>query len=212
VTAEGGSEVKIVVPVKDSILVLGEVNVEGTGSLPGPGPSPSPGSCLVNGGKVGQGIELEGNVSSGDYQAFKMSAAGANGLVDVSAAAASFRCIGNAKVPNRCRVQAGGRSWRPPEERRWRCGRRPAFKAPLYRSSILRPWRAPPRRVTSDEQTRVISAWRRRPTAAGGCRSDRRAASGRHGRVWQFVSASRRESSSCVRCPGRRSGSARASA
>ncbi len=111
VTAEDGSEVKIVVQVKDSTLVLIEIDVEGAGS--GPGPSPSPGSCLVNGGKVGQGIELEGNVSSGDYQAFKMSAAGANGLVDVSAAAASFRCIGNAKVATEaeCRlsVKAGAK-------------------------------------------------------------------------------------------------------
>jgi hypothetical protein len=104
VTAEEGSEVQIVVQVKDSVLVLIEVNVEGPGS--GPGPTPSPGSCLVNGGRVGQGIELEGDVSSGDYQAFQMSAAGANGLVDVSAAAASFRCIGNAKVPSdaECRL------------------------------------------------------------------------------------------------------------
>jgi hypothetical protein len=96
VTAEEGSEVQIVVQVKDSALVLIEVNVEGPGS--GPGPAASPGSCLVNGGRVGQGIELEGNVTSGDHQAFQMSAAGANGLVDVSAAAASFRCVGNAKA------------------------------------------------------------------------------------------------------------------
>ena len=111
VTAEEGSEVKIVVQVKDSILVLIGVDVDGPGS--GPGPSPSPGSCLVNEGKVGQGIELEGNVSSGDYQGFQMSAAGVNGLVDVSAAAASFRCIGNAKASTdaECRlsVKAGAK-------------------------------------------------------------------------------------------------------
>jgi hypothetical protein len=97
VTAEEGSEVKIVVQVKDSVLVLVEIKVESGSS--GPGPSPSPTSCLVNGGRVGQGIELEGNVASGGYQLFAMSAAGATGLVDVSAAAASFRCIGGAKTP-----------------------------------------------------------------------------------------------------------------
>jgi hypothetical protein len=97
VTAEDGSEVKIVVQVKDSVLVLVEIKVEAGGSAPGP--SPSPASCLVNGGKVGQGIELEGNVASGDYKAFAMSAAGASGLVDVSAASAAFRCIGSAKTP-----------------------------------------------------------------------------------------------------------------
>jgi hypothetical protein len=96
VTAEDGSEVKIVVQVKDSALVLVEIKVEGPGS--GSEPPPSQSTCLVNGGKVGAGIELEGDVSSGDYKAFTMSAAGATGLVDVSAANASFRCIGNAKT------------------------------------------------------------------------------------------------------------------
>jgi hypothetical protein len=97
VTAEEGSEVKIVVQVKDSTLVLVEIKVEGPDT--GTQPSPSPSTCLVNGGKVGAGIELEGNVASGDSTAFTMSAAGANGLVDVNAGGASFRCIGSAKVP-----------------------------------------------------------------------------------------------------------------
>jgi hypothetical protein len=110
VTAEDGSEVRIVVQVKDSVLVLLEVNVEGPGA--GPGASPSPGSCLVNGGRVGQGIELEGDVSSGDYQAFQMSAAGATGPVDVSAAAASFRCVGGAKAPTdaECKLSVQARA------------------------------------------------------------------------------------------------------
>jgi hypothetical protein len=113
VTAEEGSEVKIVVQVKNSVLVLIEIKVESPGSGPGPSPSPAAGACLINGGKVGQGIELEGNVASGDEKAFQMSAAGATGLVDVSAAAASFRCIGNAKVPTdaecRASVKAGAK-------------------------------------------------------------------------------------------------------
>jgi len=98
VSAEEGSEVKIVVQVKDSVLVLVEIKVESSGSGPSPSPSSSPGSCLVSGGTIGRGIELEGNVTSGDYKAFTMSAAGVTGLVDVSAEAASFRCIGSAKV------------------------------------------------------------------------------------------------------------------
>ncbi len=111
VTAEEGSEVKIVVQVKDSVLVLVEIKVEGGSTSPSPSPSPS--SCLVNGGRVGQGIELEGNVTSGGSQAFQMTAAGATGLVDVSAAAASFRCIGGAKVATdaecRASVKAGAK-------------------------------------------------------------------------------------------------------
>ena len=97
VTAPEGSEVKIVVQVKDKTLVLVEIKVE-EDTDSGSEPPPSQSSCLVNGGKVGAGIELEGNVASGDYKAFTMSAAGATGLVDVNAAAASFRCIGNAKA------------------------------------------------------------------------------------------------------------------
>jgi hypothetical protein len=95
VTAADGSEVKLVVQVKDSTLVLVEIKVEGPDPASEP---PTQSACLVNGGKVGAGIELEGNVSSGSDQAFKMSAAGATGLVDVSAGAATFRCIGGAKT------------------------------------------------------------------------------------------------------------------
>ena len=96
VSAEDGSEVKIVVQVKDSMLVLVEITVEDDG--PSPSPSASPTACIVNGGRVGQGIELEGNVSSGNASAFEMTAAGATGLVDVDSSAASFRCIGGAKT------------------------------------------------------------------------------------------------------------------
>jgi hypothetical protein len=108
VTAEEGSEVKIVVQVKDSVLVLVEIKIEGGSTSPSPSPSPS--SCLVNGGRVGQGIELEGNVTSGGPQAFQMTAAGATGLVDVSAAAASFRCIGGAKVATDAECRASVKS------------------------------------------------------------------------------------------------------
>jgi hypothetical protein len=108
VVAEEGSEVKIVVQVKDSVLVLVEIKIEGGSTSPSSSPSPS--SCLVNGGRVGQGIELEGNVTSGGPEAFKMTAAGATGLVDVNGAAASFRCIGSAKVPTDAECRASVKS------------------------------------------------------------------------------------------------------
>ena len=48
---------------------------------------------------MGQGIELEGDVSSGTYAAFKMAVNGrASTPVDVNASSASFRCIGGAKA------------------------------------------------------------------------------------------------------------------
>jgi len=94
ISAEEGSEVKIVVQVKDSVLVVVEIKVESTE----PAASPAPSACVIDGGRVGQGIELEGNVSSGTYAAFKMSVNGRAGTpVDVNASSASFRCIGGAK-------------------------------------------------------------------------------------------------------------------
>lgn len=96
VTAEDGSEVKVVVQVQNSVLVLIEVKVEGP--EPSPAPSASPTACIVNSGRVGQGIELEGNVLSGNASSFTMTAAGATGPVTVDASAAAFRCIGGAKA------------------------------------------------------------------------------------------------------------------
>jgi hypothetical protein len=97
VTAEDGAEVKLVVQVKDSVLVVVEIKVEGSG----PAGSPSPTTCIVNGGAVGQGIELEGTVSSGTYASFEMAVNGgrASGPVTVSSSSAAFRCIGGAKTP-----------------------------------------------------------------------------------------------------------------
>ena len=80
VTAEDGAEVKIVVQVKDSVLVVVDIKVERPHRRAGPSPS----TCVVDGGKVGQGIELEGDVSSGSYASFKMAVNGvrASALVD----------------------------------------------------------------------------------------------------------------------------------
>jgi len=52
---------------------------------------------MINGGTVGSGIELEGNVDSGDSSQFKMRVNGnrAGALVDVAAAGASYKCNGN---------------------------------------------------------------------------------------------------------------------
>jgi hypothetical protein len=104
ITAADGSDVKIVVQVKNSTLVVVEITVES----PEPAGSPNPSACIVNGGIVGQGIELEGNVSSGTYASFEMAVNGgrASGPVTVSASAAAFTCVGGAKVPTdaECRL------------------------------------------------------------------------------------------------------------
>jgi hypothetical protein len=115
VSAEDGSEVKIVVQVQDSVLVVVEIKVESPeDSEPDPSASPDSTACLVNGGKLGQGVQIEGNVTSGAYAAFQMAVNGRAGApVDVSASSASFRCIGGNKAATdaECRalVKAGAK-------------------------------------------------------------------------------------------------------
>jgi hypothetical protein len=104
VSAGDGSQVNIVVQVQGSVLVVIDIKVEGTD--PGT-PPPSSSSCGINGGTLGQGIELEGNVSSGSSAAFKLSVNGrASFPIDVNAAAASFRCVGNAKTTSDAECKA----------------------------------------------------------------------------------------------------------
>ena len=54
VSAAEGSEVKIVVQVTAGALVVVEIRVDSTT----PGTTPATSSCVVNGGALGQGIEL----------------------------------------------------------------------------------------------------------------------------------------------------------
>jgi len=95
VSAGEGSEVKIVVQVTAGALVVVEITVESAT----PGTTPATSSCALNGGTVGQGIELEGNVLSGSSAAFKLTANGRSSVpVDVTASSASFKCVGSAKT------------------------------------------------------------------------------------------------------------------
>jgi hypothetical protein len=98
VSAADGSEVKIVVQVTAGQLVVVEIKVEtvqGTNASP----PPSSASCSVNGGTVGQKIELEGNVASGDSTSFGLSVNGrSTSPITVNASSASFKCIGGAKT------------------------------------------------------------------------------------------------------------------
>jgi hypothetical protein len=104
VTAGDGSEVKIVVQVTAGQLIVVEIKIE-DGSNASPPPTSS--SCSVNGGTVGQRIELEGNVASGSSASFDMSVNGRSGLpIKVNAASASFKCIGGAKTPSDAECKA----------------------------------------------------------------------------------------------------------
>jgi hypothetical protein len=95
VTAEDGAEVKVVVKVENGALVLVELKVER------PGDDGSEKTCVISGGRQGQGIELEGVVApGGNPEEFDMTVNGERGagLVHVIARTASYRCVGGAKV------------------------------------------------------------------------------------------------------------------
>jgi hypothetical protein len=107
VTADDGNEVKIVVQVKAGELVVVQIEVDGADQGTTPGTSPGTSSCSVNGGKLGQGIELEGNVSSGAYPTFQMAVNGRSGFpIDVNASSASVSCIGSAKATSAAECKA----------------------------------------------------------------------------------------------------------
>jgi len=107
INAPDGSEVKLVVQVKNSVLVVVEIKVETGGIAASPSPTPTSSACFINGGTVGQGIELEGDVTGGTSAAFKMAVNGrANTPIDVNASSASFRCIGGAKAPTDAECRA----------------------------------------------------------------------------------------------------------
>ena len=113
VSAAEGSEVKIVVQVTDSTLVLVEIKVENPGDSEDDDDTAGS-SCVVNGGKAGERIELEGNVASGSSAQFYLTATGRTSSdVLVNAGSASFKCIGSAKTTSdsQCRdsVRGGAR-------------------------------------------------------------------------------------------------------
>ena len=62
-------------------------------------------TCMIEGGKAGSSIELEGNVDSGTDVQFKLRVNGnrSGGLVDVAAAAASYKCNGD-KASTDCKA------------------------------------------------------------------------------------------------------------
>jgi hypothetical protein len=105
-----GTTIKIVVKVADQEVELVEIETEdadetqtgGTGGTGGSGGSGGTGdggskTCMIEGGKVGAHVELEGNVESGGSSQFRLRVNGnrSSGLVDVSASGASYKCNGN---------------------------------------------------------------------------------------------------------------------
>jgi len=95
ITAGDGVEVKIVVKMEGAVIVLVDLELEDNDDNDDNDDANK--TCLIEGGRVGDRIELEGKVASGGGTGFEMTTQGnrAHGTVDVSASGASFRCNGN---------------------------------------------------------------------------------------------------------------------
>ena len=100
-------EITLVVKVTGNNVVLVSLKMgDGPDQVaddPGQGNSKA---CMIEGGKVGRGIELEGNVESGNSSHFKMNVNGnrSGGLVDVNANGASFQCKGDKTSSSDCKA------------------------------------------------------------------------------------------------------------
>ncbi len=97
-----GTTIKIVVKVAEQEVELVDIETEGddgsaTGGSGGTGGTDGGAkTCMIEGGRVGAGIELEGNVESGGSSQFRLRVNGnrSSGPVDVSASGASYKCNG----------------------------------------------------------------------------------------------------------------------
>ena len=105
ITAVGeGTTIKIVVKVTEQEVELVDMETDGddaTGGLPPSTGGPTNNACMINGGKVGARIELEGNVDSVSTTLFfklRVNGNRASGLVDVAAAGASYKCNGKSST------------------------------------------------------------------------------------------------------------------
>jgi hypothetical protein len=103
ITTSATAEVKITVTVQGTTIVVTELEVEDKTAGGG-----TTAACFVSGGRVGQGIELEGRVATGNDQTFGLEVNGERaGIVDVSASSASYKCNGggkNALTAAQCRA------------------------------------------------------------------------------------------------------------
>jgi hypothetical protein len=109
ITAAAGSEVKITLQIQSSTLVVVEIKVEAPA---GASPSPTASACGISGGRVGAGIELEGDVDSGTSAGFQMRVNGERSSVlvgIVTSAATGFKCNGGAKLTDaQCKAAVTG--------------------------------------------------------------------------------------------------------
>ena len=101
----GSTEISIVVQITSGSVVLVHIEFNG-GQNDTNGDNSGAKTCMIEGGNIGQGIELEGHVASGNGNAFKLQVNGnrSSGLVDVNASGASYKCNGNPKTTGDCKA------------------------------------------------------------------------------------------------------------
>ena len=84
------AEIDVVVQITTTTVVLVKVEINGTDT------TDATKTCLINGGRVNEGIELEGSVNTVTATSFEMSVNGqrASGPVTVDISVATFSCAG----------------------------------------------------------------------------------------------------------------------
>ena len=104
VVVEGSKRIRVVVDASGTSVVLVSIDFE-TGNQNAGGNENK--TCLINGGKVGQKIEVEGDVSSGSALSFQLDLKGnrSSGLVAVNASGASFKCVGQTGKAADCQAE-----------------------------------------------------------------------------------------------------------
>jgi hypothetical protein len=85
------AEINVIVQITTTTVILVKVEINGTDTT-----HDATKTCLINGGRVDAGIELEGSVSSVSGTSFEMAVNGqrASGPVTVDTSGASFSCAG----------------------------------------------------------------------------------------------------------------------
>jgi len=99
--AEASSTIKIVVQVTVNSVALVDLEIENANDTQKPSATDTNDTtskaCMIEGGRTGDHIELEGVIASGSADHFMLQVNGnrASSLVDVSASGASLKCNGN---------------------------------------------------------------------------------------------------------------------
>ena len=104
VTAEDGAKVKIVVKKQGSVIVLVDLKLDDDDDDDTNDSANQ--TCMIDGGRVGDKIELEGNVTDGGKAGFTMTTQGGRASgpikVDTTGGPASFKCNGKTAGDGDC--------------------------------------------------------------------------------------------------------------